>query len=384
MKYKIKSKKIIHRQKGRSVAAYGLAPLTKRRREDRERILLETLFELSVLEEPRPQKRKRFVGRRIFTGRRKRKEAFTSPFWAGLLVSAVSVCLLSALGAYIGLFGRFFMPHRTITVPSFTGLYEHQLKDMDGFEFAVSYEYSSDTPAGEVISQSPRANAERRLYLGDGECKVELKISAGRRYSEVPELVLLNGRDALLTLKNMDIPVKVIKEYSSSIPEGRVISSSPAPSQRIYDGELLTLRVSLGEESHTTLMPSLLGLSESEAADAVMRQGLRLGRVTYQSSTAPYGKVIAQQYEPHAELDEGESVDVTVSLGNTFAQKKIPELYGMSVDEAAEALRGVGLVIGNIYSVTSHAPAGTVISQTPIPLTPIDPSITSVDIYVSR
>lgn len=384
MKYKITSKKIIHRQKDTPASVCGLAPLAKTRREDRERIVLDTLFELSVLEEPRPQARKRRIGRRMFARLRQRKEAFSSSFWAGLLVSTVSVCLLSALGAYIGLFGRFFMPYKTLTVPSFVGLCEQELANIEGFELVLKYEYSNDIPAGEVISQSPRADTKRKVYLGNGECRVELEISAGRRYFEVPELVLLDGRDALLTLKNMDIPVKVIKEYSENVPPGKVISSSPAPSQRLYDGESLTLTVSLGEKSHTTLMPSLLGLSESEAADAVLRQGLRLGRVTYQSSTAPYGKVIAQQYPPHSELDVGESVDVTVSLGNAFVQKKIPELYGMSVDEAAEALRDVGLVIGNVYSVTSHAPAGTVISQTPIPLTPIDPSITSVDIYVSR
>ena len=57
--------------------------------------------------------------------------------------------------------------------------------------------------------------------------------------------------------------------------------------------------------------------------------------------------------------------------------------YPDFVEDAAEALETVGLVIGNIYAVSSGAPKGTVISQSVAPSTPINSNITSVDIYVS-
>ena len=130
-------------------------------------------------------------------------------------------------------------------------------------------------------------------------------------------------------------------------------------------------------------MPSLFGLSETEASAAISYAGLTLGKITYQSSDIEAGKVIAQQYTPFSQLTSGTSIDITVSLGNAFTQKYIPELYGLTVEEAAEKLGAVGLVIGNIYAVSSGAPAGTVISQSILPSTPITSNITSVDIYVS-
>ena len=61
----------------------------------------------------------------------------------------------------------------------------------------------------------------------------------------------------------------------------------------------------------------------------------------------------------------------------------VPDLYGMSLEEAAEKLREFGLVIGNTYPVANAAPKGTVITQSPVAGTPLTSSTVSVDLYVS-
>lgn len=400
MKYKITSIKRVRRAE----RAHLISPLPPSiRKEQRERILFDTLFEISLIEAPRsdkpPRERRllaelaairraiaqnaRRLAGKIAAALTKEPKGASRAFYSGLLLSSFCVCALTAAVALFGFFGRFMLPYSIFTVPSFVGLDESALAEAENCELQISYEYSSTAPAGTVISQTPRAGAERKLFLGERSYPVSLCISAGKTPITVPELYTVSARDARLMLKNLGIPVRVIEEYSPEHPRGAVISSSHASGSTILDGQTLTLRVSLGERVRTVTMPSLFGLSEADAILAIEQRGLRLGTITYQSSDAEAGRVISQQYVPYTDVKSGESVDVTVSLGNVYVQKRVPELYGMSVDEAAEALRSVGLVIGNIYSVSSGAAEGTIISQTPLPSTPINSSITSVDIYVS-
>ena len=77
-------------------------------------------------------------------------------------------------------------------------------------------------------------------------------------------------------------------------------------------------------------------------------------------------------------------MDVTVSLGQITEQKKVPDLYGLTKEEAISKLSEVGLVLGNVSSVVSGAPSGTVITQSVAAGTTITSSITSVDVGISQ
>ena len=151
----------------------------------------------------------------------------------------------------------------------------------------------------------------------------------------------------------------------------------------LYEGETLTVRISLGKETVFVGVPNLYGLNEAQATALLLSKGLELGKVTYSPAQEDAGKIIRQQYSPYEKVPLGSSVDITVSLGAQTQQKNVPDLYGLTTEEAAQKLSEVGLVLGNIYSVSSGAPKGTVVTQAPVAGTPITSSITSVDVYIS-
>ena len=66
-----------------------------------------------------------------------------------------------------------------------------------------------------------------------------------------------------------------------------------------------------------------------------------------------------------------------------YNEKKMPDLYGLSIEQAKSKLAEYGLVVGNIYSVSGSTSKGTVIAQSVLPESTINSSITSIDIYVS-
>ena len=386
MKYKIISKRTIYRTKTAIQPFDALTPYSENFNDKkREQILLGALFEFATLPEvPKISRAQKFRARfEKLNEKTKQSQKRVVKFYTRILIGICGVASAIALICALVLFGRSIIPHTTLNIPSFVGCDVTELDNTDKYELIISYENHPELTEGTVISQSPPPGVERKLFRSNGACKIFLSVSAGKHFYEIPSLEGYSRRDALLVLKSEEIPVKIETQYSDTIESGHVIETVPSARQKLFDGEVLTLKISLGKAVRTVYVPSLFGLSETEASAAIRSAGLKLGKITYQSSDIAPGKVISQQYTPFSQLKSGGAIDITVSLGNSFTQKYIPDLYGSTVEEASEKLGKVGLVIGNIYAVSSGAPAGTVISQSILPSTPITSNITSVDIYVS-
>ncbi len=400
MKYRLKSVR-------RKISAPSLPQLLPPVLEEagKERINIDALFEVGELPIPpkppkKPQKsprkrlsavRKRFctcigaVCSRIRGHRKKAHRKYQRiSFYFGVFCSVATVSLLSVAVVLVGLFGSFFLPHSTVSYPNFTGRLFSELEQSieQGFDVSVHYSYSDTVPAGTVISQSPAAGITRKIYDSKRKASLSLTVSAGRSFYTVERLEGLTLRDARLLLKNSAVIIKSIEEYSDTAPVGTVISTSPSAGGKIYSGEYITLKISLGKKIPMTKIPDLYGLGESQARLLITSRGLTVGKISYASSDADAGKVIAQS--PHAleGVPEGTEVNLTVSLGRS-QQKSIPDLYGLNTAQAKDKLSEYGLVIGNIFTVESAAAVGCVVTQAPRAGTPITSSITSVDIYIS-
>jgi beta-lactam-binding protein with PASTA domain len=370
-----------------------------------ERIRFDLLFEVGMLAEPK--RKRRFVSNRLLRTtvafvrssaaelkeimrRIAQKKAYDKKwlsFFFGALCGSLCIALLSAIAVLLTLFGGFFSPYDELSVPMLIGKnYQTALAEADGrFKIELVYKSSDTQNAGTVISQTPEAGAVRKLYKSGekGARTITLTVSTGKHYYTVDELSGLSERDALLVLRNAGASVKTVYEHSASVPQGRVISSSPSASQPLYDGDALLLKISLGKKISKVSVPDLYLLTEQQAKATLEARGLVLGTITYKNSDIPAGSVILQQPSPYTKLDKGSGVDITVSLGNGFAQKQAPDLYGMTVAEAEAKLAEYGLVLGGIYTVSGGAPKGTIVAQTPIAGTPITSSIISVDIFIS-
>ena len=380
---------------------------------ERERIRLSYLFEVASLEAPTDKdlRRKRKRPSKASFALKKVGKALTGllcaigggvAFLLGKLVprdrprsvgmlfgafcAALTLALLSALilGAY--LLSGYFMPHEEFVIPDLVGTDLEQAYELygDKVEFSLTYAYSSAHEKDTVISQYPAEGVLKKIFARDnGSTQMSLRISLGERTYRVEELSGKSERDALLSLQRNEISARVVKEYSDSVREGLIISTFPQSDSVILRGDTLTLYVSLGKRINKVSVPDLCNLTESGACITLTDRGLTVGTITYVASSAPAGRVIAQSPAPFESVEEGYSVDITVSAGEGFYSRLVPDLYGLTLAEAKQRLREAGLVIGSVYSVSSGAPSGTVVAQSPIPQSNIVSSITSVDVYIS-
>lgn len=373
-----------------------------------EKINLDLLFELGVLPSPKPRARIKFFSKRVksflshvgtcfvkalsvivkpimlFLSRLGRNGQRLS-FYTGVFASAVLVAGIAMITVLAGLFGGYLTPYNEFNVPDVIGekLSDIESTASENCELLILYENSNDIPSGTVISQKPVGGVTRKLYKNGRPCQLTLVVSAGKSFYTVADFSGQSSRSALLELQNAGISVNKVYIHSATAPENSVISTSPTAGERLYSGEILTVRISLGKKINTATVPDLYGLSEVTARALLEERGLALGKITYRASDTAAGKIISQEFSPYTVLSEGTAINITVSLGRTAGEKTVPELYGLSIEEARKKLAEVGLVIGGIYSVSSGAPSGTVITQTPIAGTQITASVTSVDLFVS-
>lgn len=198
---------------------------------------------------------------------------------------------------------------------------------------------------------------------------------------QVPSLTGMHIDVAKRRLDSLGLVVKGIREqYSTTVPEGCVMSQMPFPGSVVKQGRHIYLTVSSGEE--TVTVPHVEGLSLRDARVAIMRVGLSVGDIVYQSSDSiPNGAVIRQSSPARSLVAYGTSIQLTVSNGPTGSI--VPDVQGQTLDVATEVLLSSGFSLGRVSYVQSGLfEPHTVVRQTPRDT--VVPKGTPIDVDVAR
>ena len=139
--------------------------------------------------------------------------------------------------------------------------------------------------------------------------------------------------------------------YDPVVPEEYIISQTPRAFSKVKKGRRIRVVVSRGSEQLT--VPDLTrGISLRTAEIELKSAGFDLGSVLYQASAEiPKGVVISQSPLPNAIVSRGALVSVTVSSGPLTGYTLVPELLGLSTDNAISELQEAGLEVGEIFRV---------------------------------
>ncbi len=110
-------------------------------------------------------------------------------------------------------------------------------------------------------------------------------------------------------------------------------------------------------------VPEVKGMTLEEAVDRLEEEGFAVGTVSNRiTGTANAGVVLEQSPNAGTEADKDTAVDLSVE-GESVA---VPELVGMSVNEAEDAVKAAGLKTGTITTEQGQGQkAGTVLHQSP-------------------
>ena len=191
-----------------------------------------------------------------------------------------------------------------------------------------------------------------------------LTAGPGRRVS-VPNIVGMSEDQAQRALEKQGLdwgtPERV---YSDTVPAGNIVSCQPKAGQKVGLGQTVAAAVSRGVETKT--VPDVVGKTKDQATAAIKAAGLTPGDVTEEySASVDSGKIISSTPKAGKVIKHSEKVSLVVSKGKE--PTTIPDVTGLSEDEAKKALEDAGLKKGKVSKSYSDSVAkGNVISSSPI------------------
>jgi eukaryotic-like serine/threonine-protein kinase len=278
-----------------------------------------------------------------------------SPIWPWLL-SLLVLLLLVGGGVAAYLLTR---PGK-VTVPNVIGLTQQVAQarvEAANLNPNPIYEASTSAPSGTVISTIPVGGA--RLKSG---MTVTLTVSTGAGSVEVPTVVSLPEKQAILQLKQAGLNVqRMIQQQSSDTNKGQAIGTSPEAGASVGRGSGVTLIISSG-----TALPDVTNLTVAQAQQALT--GFRVTTVPQTSTTATAGTVVSQ--DPVAGTSVGSGSDVTLTVAQAPTTAQVPYVIGYTAAGAASTLQADSFnVIEKFKLINDPSQVGNVINQHPQPLT---------------
>jgi beta-lactam-binding protein with PASTA domain len=182
-----------------------------------------------------------------------------------------------------------------------------------------------------------------------------------KRFAVVPAVTGLRERQAVQQIQAAGLRASIERRRSDR-PAGVVIAQRPAARAEVQKRSIVTLTVSSGQPSPSTVrVPNVVGLASAKAERMLTNAGLRPQTKTV-FSEKPAGTVVSQDPAAGVEVIRNSVVTLTVSKGQQ--QVGVPDVVGSSEADARSVLRSAGL-LASVFQVPSDKPAGTVVAQNP-------------------
>lgn len=173
---------------------------------------------------------------------------------------------------------------------------------------------------------------------------------------------------------------RVQGESHPTVPRGVVVWQDPPADIVAPEGSPVELVVSTGPQQIP--VPDVIGYESALARQLIEASGLTIARVESVQTAVPKDVSVSTRPTAGATLRPGDAVTLVVSLGAPTI--RIPQLAGLTIEEAQDSLMAVGLTLGTFWRETSSAyPEGTVMRTEP-PIGTLTAPETAVNIVVAR
>ena len=181
---------------------------------------------------------------------------------------------------------------------------------------------------------------------------------------QVPNLVSLTRDDATKLLTQLGFSmVEIRTENSDTVAKNHVIAQKPDALSMVDAATTIELVISSGKkEAATVEVPNIIGMSQSQAEQALTNAGLvPIADNPVVSSAVDPGKVCKQSVKAGDKVKEGTKVAFSTALAEDNVT--VPAVEGKSYNDAKAALEGAGLGVDPSSAYSNTVDKDNVISQ---------------------
>jgi serine/threonine-protein kinase len=197
--------------------------------------------------------------------------------------------------------------------------------------------YDEEAPKGTIVGQTPAPDVERKQGS-----TIRVHVSDGPRPREVPDLTGMTRAQVQAALDEQTLTLTGKDSYDESVPKDVVVDWSPKGTT-VERGAAITVTFSKGPEPKA--LPGFLDKVYDEYVKLLEGLGIKAKKEEAFSDKVEKGKVIST--EPAGPVPPGSEVTVIVSKGPE--QVAVPNVSGLSEEDAAAKLEAAGLRLGDRY-----------------------------------
>lgn len=250
---------------------------------------------------------------------------------------ASGMAFLALLITVIALFLRspLFNPGATSgqPMPNLVGTDATQAKSLlgaKGYQIDVIEEFSDEVSKSLIIRQDPLAGAQ--IKAGG---QVTLYVSKGAEQKGIPDFTKKSSKDAESLARELGFKLgEIVYEFSEEVAKDFVMDQRPPPGEQRDSGSIIKLIISKGPEPNYVQMPSLAGLSIDEARSVLSSNGITLGEIKSDPTTAPpadgVARVLDQSVLPGSKVNTKDMSPVDITISGSTGENPAPEeeLFG--------------------------------------------------------
>ncbi len=209
-----------------------------------------------------------------------------------------------------------------------------------------------------------------------------INVSLADNQTYMPNVLGLPKDMAEAKLKEYNLVMSIeTEDYSDNYKEDQVMRQDVAEGEVVEKWSTVGVAISKGSDKVDLSSLGLEQLSGEDAGKLLRDKGLTVTIKEEANDGVDTGKVV--RYSPE-QAKVGDTIELVVSTGPKTAQGQVPKLIGKDEVTADALLKAAGLKTGTVtYDYDAGKPEGTVLSQSVLPGTVLDPSST-VDYVVNQ
>lgn len=229
----------------------------------------------------------------------------------------------------------------------------------------------------------PKSGQDKETEVVTSETATEgINVSLADNQTYMPNVLGLPKDMAEAKLKEYNLVMSIeTEDYSDNYKADQVMCQDVAEGEVVEKWSTIGVTISKGSDKVDLSSLGLEQLSGEDAQKLLKDKELQVTLKEEANDNIETGKVI--RYSPQ-QAKAGDTIELVVSTGPKTAQGQVPKLIGRDEVTADALLKAAGLKTGTVtYDYDAGKPEGTVLSQSALPGTVLEPSAT-VDYVVNQ
>ena len=229
----------------------------------------------------------------------------------------------------------------------------------------------------------PKSGQDKETEVVTSETATEgINVSLADNQTYMPNVLGLPKDMAEAKLKEYNLVMSIeTEDYADNYKADQVMRQEVAVGEVVEKWSTVGVTISKGSDKVDLSSLGLEQLSGEDAQKLLKDKELQVILKEEANDNIETGKVI--RYSPQ-QAKAGDTIELVVSTGPKTAQGQVPKLIGRDEVTADALLKAAGLKTGTVtYDYDAGKPEGTVLSQSALPGTVLEPSAT-VDYVVNQ